>query len=290
MPLAEEIGKAYASYYTHVPDTSGSSSPLKLFYLGIKRRWLNDRYGYLAGASETSSGGQAKKTHWFFPMLRQPAFRDVRFLPFVEKGKLLDVGCGSGQWLVEMKNLGWIADGVDFDPMAVKAACAMGLDVRVGSVEDQNFPTASYDAITLSHVIEHVPDPIGTIKECARLLKPGGRLVLFTPNASSLCHRYFKQDWRGLEPPRHLHIFSLNAMRKMFANLDFQHVSVQPETGTSVTFESYLLRRYRPANVNLTIRRWRNHAFWRLFSIFQYGLIGLVPSIGECQVVVAIKR
>ena len=57
------------------------------------------------------------------------------------------------------------------------------------------------------HVIEHVPDPIACLEKCRRLLKPGGRLVVTTPNVRSLGHQTFKGAWRGLEPPRHLHIF-----------------------------------------------------------------------------------
>src|ERR1019366_8424047 len=102
-----------------------------------------------------------------------------------------------------------------------------------GSVEGKSYPSATFDAITLNHVIEHVPDPISTIKECSRLLKPGGKLVMFTPNAASLSHRYFKQDWRGLEPPRHLHVFSFKSMRKLFDKADFAQISIAPDIGTS---------------------------------------------------------
>jgi SAM-dependent methyltransferase len=60
----------------------------------------------------------------------------------------------------------------------------------------------------MSHVIEHVPDPVACLDKCRRLLKPGGRLVVSTPNIRSRGHLEFKQSWRGLEPPRHLQIFA----------------------------------------------------------------------------------
>ena len=91
---------------------------------------------------------------------------------------------------------------------AVQVARQRGLEVDCGAVEDQRYPAAAFDAVTLNHVIEHVPDPLATVAECRRLLKPGGRLLMFTPNAGSLAHWMFGRDWRGLEPPRHLHLFA----------------------------------------------------------------------------------
>ena len=64
-----------------------------------------------------------------------------------------------------------------------------------------DFDTDGFDAVTMSHVIEHVPDPVAFLDKCRRVLRPGGRLVLSTPNVRSLGHKRFRQSWRGLEPP-----------------------------------------------------------------------------------------
>jgi SAM-dependent methyltransferase len=82
------------------------------------------------------------------------------------------------------------------------------MKLHCGSIKSPGFAEASFDAITLYHVIEHVPDPLDVFSECRRLLKPGGRLVMGTPNSESLGHRTFQRCWRGLEPPRHLQLFS----------------------------------------------------------------------------------
>ena len=74
-------------------------------------------------------------------------------------------------------------------------------------------PASSADAITLHHVIEHVPDPIALLRECARILRPGGKLAVATPNVESLGHRLFGRCWLALDPPRHLHLFSMPALR-----------------------------------------------------------------------------
>jgi 2-polyprenyl-3-methyl-5-hydroxy-6-metoxy-1,4-benzoquinol methylase len=290
MPLPEDIGKAYANYYTHAENTpEGNPSFGKRMYRQAKRNWLSARYGYPEDKAG-SSGYLFRIAHYMLPMVCLSAFRDVRFLRYVPGGSVLDVGCGDGSWLASLKNLGWKVEGTDFDPEAVRVASQRGLNVHVGGLEDQGYPPNSFDAITLSHVIEHVPDPEGTIRECVRLLKPGGRLVLFTPNASSLCHQFFRQDWRGLEPPRHLHVFSFNSMRTLLDRVGFQEVSIRPDIGTSVTYESYLLWRNAPRPLPAVRQNWRSIPSWRLFAGLQSLLVGLVPSIGECLAAVAVKR
>jgi len=123
-----------------------------------------------------------------------------------------------------MKKLGWQVEGVDFDPKAVQVARSNGLDVYAGSLEEQGLPSNTYDAIVMAHVIEHVHNPVQLLTECYRILKPVGKLIVITPNADGMGHAVFGRKWRGLEPPRHLHIFnpaSLSALVKLsgFAGL-----------------------------------------------------------------------
>ena len=80
------------------------------------------------------------------------------------------------------------------------------------------------------HVIEHVPDPLGTRTECRRLLRPGGRLVLTTPNALGMGHRRFGRDWRGLETPRHLQVFTPGALRALVDRSGLAEVSLESRT------------------------------------------------------------
>src|SRR5207249_6934470 len=81
--------------------------------------------------------------------------------------------------------------------------------VHLGPLASHQFASGSFDAIAMSHVIEHVHDPAGLLRECHRILRPGGLLSVVTPNWSSLGHRYFGRSWRGLEPPRHLQLYTL---------------------------------------------------------------------------------
>ncbi len=288
MPLPEDIGKAYTHYYTHAQETSGRDSKLKGLYKQALRRWLRIHYGYPEELPNISTSSQ-KTLHYLIPVFFQRAAATVRYLPFVNNGRLLDVGCGSGGWLATMKKMGWVVEGVDFDPSAVKAARERGINVYLGAIETRRYPSSSFDAITLNHVIEHVPNPIETIAECSRLLKPGGRLVLFTPNASSISHRFFKQNWRGLEPPRHLHVFSFSSMRKLFDKFDFGRVSIRPHVGTSISYESYLLWQSRPRNILRPNQNWRIRLILHLFTFLENLLVGIVPCVGECLAIVAEK-
>ena len=140
----------------------------------------------------------------------------VMYLPAVEGGEVLDVGCGGGAFLARARSLGWQVLGVEPDPRAAEVARTVrGLDVRPGTLEEQGFPTGRFDAVTSSHVIEHVHDPLGFLRECARVTRPGGRVVVVTPNVGSLGRRRLGTGWIGLDPPRHLHLFTCATLRRL---------------------------------------------------------------------------
>ncbi len=128
-------------------------------------------------------------------------------------GTLLDIGCGDGRFLGVMARRGWRVAGVDFDAAAVaQARQRRKLEVKVGTAASQAASGEKYDRVTASHVIEHVAQPREFLRHCRQLLNPGGRIVLRTPNARSFGHRRYGAAWRGLEPPRHLQLFTLPAL------------------------------------------------------------------------------
>jgi 2-polyprenyl-3-methyl-5-hydroxy-6-metoxy-1,4-benzoquinol methylase len=291
MPLPEDIGKAYANYYTHsAQDTGKGAGFAKRTYLKMKRGYLAGKFGYGKTPSEPVPAKGLGKLLYLFPLRRRSVDLSVRFLPALPGGRLLDVGCGSGEWLSVMKNLGWEVEGLDFDENAVRVARQTGLNVHCGALEDQRFPDGSFDAVTLNHVIEHVPDPVKTLKECARILKKGGKLVLATPNSASLSHRLFKNDWRGLEPPRHLHIFSPSSMRRALRIAGMRNVLIQPVIATSVIYESILVRRgcvgraaTAPGNGSARLKA-------HLFNVVEWGIAKWNPGIADCLAAIALKQ
>jgi 2-polyprenyl-3-methyl-5-hydroxy-6-metoxy-1,4-benzoquinol methylase len=290
MPLSEDIGQAYAAYYTHVPrDASSRAGLVKETYRMMKRGYLANKYGY--SLHPTSWLARALGVLLYaFPIRRGGADDDVRFLPALPNGRLLDVGCGSGEWLLTMRGLGWEVEGVDFDDAAVRIGRQRGLMVRFGSVEQQNYPEESFDAIILNHVIEHVPEPVGTLNECRRILKRGGKLVLCTPNSSSLGHRVFKENWRGLEPPRHLHLFSPQSLRRLLGLAAFRNVIIHPQIAPSVVYQSIFLRRGLRGPFQASHRNWSVWSIGRLFSMAELCLLQWNRSVCDCLAAVAVKE
>ncbi len=207
MPLEADIHKAYTSYYTHaVP--AGKTVLAGRLLAAAKRGYLANRYGYAAGPADRLLG----LLPWLYPGRAAELDFSVMWLAPGARGRLLDVGAGSG-WLVEhMCAQGWQAEGLDFDTRSVDAARARGLVMHAGGLPEQGFAEGSFDAVTMSHSIEHVHDPVAWLAEVRRVLRPGGRLALATPNTRSYGHQVFGEHWFALDPPRHLHLFNPGAM------------------------------------------------------------------------------
>ena len=176
-PNPAQLAAAYANYYTHA--FIESNSPLRRLYDRLRDGYLSFRFMWL-----TATPG----------------------------GKVLEVGCGNGNLLKNLQRLGWQVQGVEPDRNAAKIAESRGLPVRCGELAEQDFPPHSFDAIVMSHVIEHIADPIAFLQACRRLIKPGGRLIMLTPNMNAIGHRWFGRDWLHLDPPRHLNLFTQESL------------------------------------------------------------------------------
>ncbi|MGQ9599811.1 MAG: class I SAM-dependent methyltransferase [Anaerolineae bacterium] len=146
-------------------------------------------------------------------------------------GRLLDVGCGDGDFLLAMQRRGWEAVGVDISPVAVALARQKGLDVFQGQLAEAGLPEDSFDLVTMWDVLEHLHDPGAELARIARLLRPGGRLVATFPNAHSLDFRLFGPVWTGLDIPRHLYVFVRPALLVLFRNAGLEVISARCVTG-----------------------------------------------------------
>ncbi len=235
-PTPQAIGLAYAEYYTHAVSQEQVFPPASTFFgrrlAFLRNGYLNTRFPRLGLKPSHPLGFTLLK---FCTGLLALAERDVRHLPTPsENAKLLDIGCGSGAFIRRALRLGYEAEGLEFDAQAVAAAVGDGLPVREGSLPNTGLPDSSYDAVTLSQVIEHLHDPIAALQEIHRLLKPGGWFWLATPNMDAPGHTHFGTDWRGLEPPRHLVLFSAKALslaldKTGFGNTDFKSPGAMSE-------------------------------------------------------------
>ncbi|MHC4414905.1 MAG: class I SAM-dependent methyltransferase [Planctomycetota bacterium] len=129
-------------------------------------------------------------------------------VPYKADGHALDVGCANGRFVRTLQALGWRCEGVDFNQTAVEACRAQGLTVHHGDLESARLDDDSFDLITVQHVIEHLPDPDSLLGEASRILRPGGRLLIATPNSQALGRRWFGKFWFANDIPRHLILFS----------------------------------------------------------------------------------
>jgi 2-polyprenyl-3-methyl-5-hydroxy-6-metoxy-1,4-benzoquinol methylase len=203
-PTPAERTLAYSSYYTHGSGTNPPATMLAAYGAAV----LHDRYGYRG----IVAGGAAR---WLarLGVVRDAAASAVMYLPALPGGRLLDVGCGNGAFLQHMQTLGWDVAGIEPDAAAVgRAGDPVRAAIHTGTLDDAPYSPASFDAITLHHVIEHVDDPVATLAACARLLARGGRLVALTPNVAALGRRVFGRRWLHWDPPRHRFLFTRRSL------------------------------------------------------------------------------
>lgn len=232
-PFESEIWKAYRKYYTHedAGAVNSEESP-RVALQTIKRAYVASRLRYVEG--EVALRWQVLSLLAYLdPTRRADTDFPLKYLPMETRGRLLDLGCGSGELLGRMQSLGWQAEGIDVDPVAAEAARRKGFKVSTGSLSEQKFPDSSFDAVVMSHVIEHVHQPLALIKEVRRILKPGRRLVIATPNARSLGHRMLRAQWPFLDPPRHLQVFTPRALKALMIAAGFQDLRVLTEIRTA---------------------------------------------------------
>jgi SAM-dependent methyltransferase len=138
-------------------------------------------------------------------------------------GKLLDVGCGSGQFLALMTHLGWDVLGVEPDSSACRmAAERWGIVPINGWIED--VAERDFDLVSMIGVIEHLYDPVDTLRKIRGLLKPGGKVFVTTHDISGPGPRLFGKHWVGWEVPQHLYFFDQNSMMAALNKAGFKRV------------------------------------------------------------------
>jgi len=225
-PVQEDIQECYRDYYTHQFSQNNKQAVFRQLRDNL-RLWIlhahyglplkdNNKFKFFAG--------------WFLGeipgLLRKAAYCENVFPPWSGEGRLLDVGCGSGYFLAFMRRMGWKVQGVEIDPEAARVAReAHKVPVFTGDLDKADFPDGSFDAITISHVIEHAYNPPDLLKECYRILARGGYLRVATPNIQGLGHAIFRKDWLALDPPRHLYLWGPDTLREAVKRAGFRLLS-----------------------------------------------------------------
>jgi 2-polyprenyl-3-methyl-5-hydroxy-6-metoxy-1,4-benzoquinol methylase len=283
-PAKGQLHKLYgAGYYTHLASSRSSDEE------GMLRRVAGLALRSVAAASQEGPPPRLSRLENFMARhlrrclpLRDVLAGSVMWLESDRPGRLLDVGCGDGVFLARMHGLGWDVHGVEPDSAAAAAAGRRHhLRITTATVEDAALPPASFDVITMSHVLEHVHDPVEVLVECRRLLKPGGRLIVATPNAESLGRVVFRRRWMHWDIPRHLFVFSTRNLKRcgQIAGLEIEEL----RTSARSAFFSLPHARFRPT---ATADRRRGTGGWHrmtalLFWALELVFLAIQPRCGE---------
>jgi SAM-dependent methyltransferase len=166
-------------------------------------------------------------------------------------GRVLEIGCAHGGFVAMLRSVGFDSIGLEMSPWVVDfAKKTFGIPMLAGPIEDQKLPEASFDAIVLNDVVEHLIDPLATMGHCARLLRPDGVLVVQMPsfpehlnyddlrarNDRFLLHMDGKSN-------QHLNLFSQRSSRLLFSRLGFEHLDFLPPI---FDYDQYLVTSRRP--------------------------------------------
>lgn len=181
--------------------------------------------------------------------IRQPLHRIMvrerrRALMGRPPGRTLDVGCGNGDSLADLRKLGWDVYGTDLSAAAVALVRSKGITVHQGDLASARFPDGFFDVVTLWHVLEHLPEPREELAEIRRILRADGLLVVEVPNIASPTFRLCGARWFPLDVPRHLQHFTPRTLARLLRGAGFTPVRRQNfhPIGAALTWMSFVDR------------------------------------------------
>ncbi|MBF6608733.1 MAG: class I SAM-dependent methyltransferase [Flavobacterium sp.] len=163
---------------------------------------------------------------WIYQIVRKYAVnKKVNLLSNREIGRLLDVGCGTGDFLLAAKLKGWDVIGIEPNERARSLATEKGLDFKP---DLQSLPDNSIDVVTMWHVLEHVPDYNHQMAELKRVLRPGGSIFIAVPNFKSYDAHFYGKYWAAYDVPRHLWHFSKTSISRICRDSGLMVTQVKP--------------------------------------------------------------
>ena len=204
----------------------------------------------------------------------------TRFKP---DARLLDVGCGGGQLMFLARKRGLAASGVELNQRLADSARAHGFQVFSGTIAEAAFPRASFDAVSLGEIIEHVNDPRAFVRDAAEAIAPGGVLLITTPNMDCVwsrttlwLYRTFGIPWSTATPPYHLFVFSASNLDLLLGQEGFERVAEEYLPPPTLRYELgslHLLKRFKESR----------NPFDLAFLLFAFSLY--VPLHALCRAI-----
>ena len=234
-PAAEEIHAYYPPQYYPVGGTVHRKAIDRVFKRlskRLKKTIREEFYGY-PGSSPAFFRSLLRRI-LLYPEYLHLKIAGKECIPFRGEGRILDVGCGSGKLLATLREHGWEVYGVDFSPVAVEYAKSQdGLNVRLGNLFQAGYQDEFFDVVMFNHSLEHIYNPLETLKEAHRIMKPSGLLLISIPNAGSLEAKLFGKWWVHWDTPRHLYHFTKRTMTKLVTCAGFRLTRIKCGVGTT---------------------------------------------------------
>ena len=229
-PTPAHFGEIYdGSYYTNKPaQPTTPTSPRER----TRDTVLQCFWGYPGPIAGLKKG--------LYRLLLRPLRNRVMPVPFSPEASVLDVGCGNGERLAELRRRGHTRlYGVELSARAARLArSASGAEVYEGTLECVHLPAKSFDLVIMNQVLEHVASPSATLLEIRRILRPGGLLYLTVPNYGSVESRLFGESWVALSLPHHLHHFTRDTLLRLLLQTGFEVQLCRTDSYTSTTVAS----------------------------------------------------
>jgi 2-polyprenyl-3-methyl-5-hydroxy-6-metoxy-1,4-benzoquinol methylase len=213
-PTLDKLG-SYYEFEDYISHTDGKRTLFEKMYHFIKRKAIRDKVSLINSY--------------------QPV-----------KGRILDIGAGTGDFLLECKNQNW--DILGIEPNDKAKGIALGKGIKFGDTIEK-LESNSFDVITMWHVLEHVPDVEHQVAELKRLLKPSGTIIIAVPNFKSYDANHYKEFWAAYDAPRHLWHFSKTAIEKLFDKQNMNLEDIKPMWFDSF-YVSLLSEKYKSGKMN----------------------------------------
>jgi len=215
-----ELSKYYPpDYYSYnIPVwLSGSENLFSSFLKGIRNNYAIRKRGFIGKwlYSKYPAKGLEKELLQHFPGHPEDLYE--------KESRILDIGCGNGRFLHVLRTVGF-KNVMGIDPYCEKDILyANGLRILKKSIRNI---TGEFDLVMLHHSFEHMPNPLETLRDVSRLLSKNGYCVIRIPIVDSYAWRHYRENWMGLDAPRHLFLHSLKSIKVLVDKVELKIVKI----------------------------------------------------------------
>ena len=231
-PTLDESLDAYSEAYYAPPERE--KLPLKYRFARNRYRWAQNKSLSSAISTLCSIAVEVATGRQFTYSLSWP-------LLMPKESTILDVGCGSGGWLLTLKSLGYsllYGSDITANKKTLEHLAHQGITIRQGMISQIEYPDSFFDVIRMEHVLEHLPDPEADLNHIYKLLKPGGYLVLGFPSIDSFWFRISPKDYAHLSLPYHIFFHTLSSGKRLIERTGFQVIAARSYGVPGVARES----------------------------------------------------